>query len=247
MSTRIPQSKSFHANMISPCCNAAKFCLVILGSSGVGKTSLVSRSLYDKLDDNYQPTIQSSHFKDIMVNDFTLKLQVIDTTGKNEFPAMRKWSIMHGDAFALVYSIDDLTSFAMLEVIYHQILEEKRGKDYKIFMIGNKTDLEDDRQVDQSSACSTASKWGCEHMEISAKNDRNVYNVFFNILRQSSLPCRISLEHLKPTPTSWDVDPRRKKLSKIKSVAVMESTASTRRNRMLTSKRKMTSQSCIIS
>ncbi|EDV27853.1 uncharacterized protein TRIADDRAFT_21058 [Trichoplax adhaerens] len=233
--------------MTSPCCNAAEYCLVVLGSAGVGKTSLVSRFFYDKLNDNYQPTLQDSHRKEIMVNDFTLKLHVIDTTGKNEFPAMRKWSIMHGDAFALVYSIDDLASFTMLEVIYQQILEEKSGKDYKILIVGNKSDLEVDRQVAQSSANLTAANWGCDHMEISAKNDQNVYSVFFNILTQIPLPCRISLEHLKPSTSSWDSNTRRKKFNKVKSVTVMDSTASTRRNRMMSNKRKMISQSCIIS
>lgn len=70
--------------------------LVILGSSKVGKTSVVSRFLYNKYDENYTPTIEDFHRKIYRIKGEAYRLDILDTSGNHPFPAMRRLSIITG-------------------------------------------------------------------------------------------------------------------------------------------------------
>lgn len=70
--------------------------LVILGSSKVGKTSIVSRFLYSKFDDNYTPTIEDFHRKIYRIKGNPYRLDILDTSGNHPFPAMRRLSLITG-------------------------------------------------------------------------------------------------------------------------------------------------------
>lgn len=73
--------------------------LVILGSSKVGKTSLVSRFLNNKFDDGYTPTIEDFHRKIYRIKGEAYRLDILDTSGNHPFPAMRRLSIITGRVF----------------------------------------------------------------------------------------------------------------------------------------------------
>ena len=69
-----------------------------------------------------------------------LILDILDTAGSYEFPAMRALSISSADAFILVYDVTDASSFEEVRVIRDQILETKSGP-VPIVVVGNKVDL----------------------------------------------------------------------------------------------------------
>lgn len=71
--------------------------LVILGSSKVGKTSIVSRFLNNKFDDNYTPTIEDFHRKIYKIRGEAYRLDILDTSGNHPFPAMRRLSFITGN------------------------------------------------------------------------------------------------------------------------------------------------------
>jgi len=73
------------------------FRLVILGSSKVGKTSIVTRFLENRYDDKYTPTIENFHRKIYRIRDEAYRLDLLDTSGNNPFPAMRRLSLMTGE------------------------------------------------------------------------------------------------------------------------------------------------------
>jgi len=98
----------------------------------------------------------------------TLKADVW-LTGAYEFPAMRQLAISTGDAFILVYGVDDEASFEQVELLRDQIIAEKNGDDRTpIVIVGNKTDLGGERRrVDQPTAETTASiDWGTGYVEV---------------------------------------------------------------------------------
>ncbi|KAL5019237.1 hypothetical protein ScPMuIL_004959 [Solemya velum] len=130
--------------------------LVILGSSKVGKTSIVSRFLNNKFDDKYTPTIEDFHRKIYRIKGEPYRLDILDTSGNHPFPAMRRLSFITGDLFILVYSIDNRESFDEASHLRRQILECKSQcklnktrhlANIPMIVVGNKCDKEKDRKV----------------------------------------------------------------------------------------------------
>jgi len=72
------------------------FRLVLLGSSKVGKTALVTRFLDNRFDEKYTPTIENFHRKIYNIRGESYRLDLLDTSGNNPFPAMRRLSLMTG-------------------------------------------------------------------------------------------------------------------------------------------------------
>ena len=70
--------------------------LVLLGSARVGKTSLVARFLGNHFSDAYTPTIEDFHRKFYRIRGDTYRLDILDTSGNDPFPAMRRLSLMTG-------------------------------------------------------------------------------------------------------------------------------------------------------
>lgn len=82
-----------------------------------------------------------------------LILDILDTSGAYEFPAMRALSMQSADAFILVYDITDADSFAEVRALRDQIHETKESTAVPIVVVGNKVDLAEtgERQVSSSS------------------------------------------------------------------------------------------------
>ena len=72
------------------------FRLVILGTAKVGKTAIVNRFLNNKFDENYTPTIEDFHRKVYRIKGEPYRLDILDTSGNDPFPAMRRLSLLTG-------------------------------------------------------------------------------------------------------------------------------------------------------
>lgn len=77
----------------------------------MGKTSIVQRFLYDTFNSKYRRTIEELHRADFPIGGASLSLDILDTSGSYEFPAMKTLNIASSNAFILVYAIDDDDSF----------------------------------------------------------------------------------------------------------------------------------------
>ncbi|CAM9321219.1 unnamed protein product [Lampetra planeri] len=99
--------------------------MVVLGSSKVGKTALVSRFLTGRYEDAYTPTIEDFHRKLYRIRGDLYQLDVLDTSGHHPFPAMRRLSILTGDIFVLVFSLDSRESLLEACRLREQILQTK--------------------------------------------------------------------------------------------------------------------------
>ncbi|KAK3091409.1 hypothetical protein FSP39_019688 [Pinctada imbricata] len=173
--------------------------LVLLGSSKVGKTSIVSRFLYNKFDDSYTPTIEDFHRKIYRIKGEPYRLDILDTSGNHPFPAMRRLSIITGDLFVLVYSIDNRESFEEVVRLCQQIRECKsqclkgNGSNIPIVLLGNKCDKEKSRTIDQTEAINLVEQnENCRFIETSAKKNINIEESFIRLFEMGNLPVEMS-------------------------------------------------------
>ncbi|KFV68115.1 GTP-binding protein Di-Ras2 [Dryobates pubescens] len=157
--------------------------VVVFGAGGVGKSSLVLRFVKGTFRESYIPTIEDTYRQVISCDKSICTLQITDTTGSHQFPAMQRLSISKGHAFILVYSITSRQSLEELKPIYEQICQIKGDiESIPIMLVGNKNDESQNREVDSSEGEAMAKKWKCAFMETSAKMNHNVKELFQELL-----------------------------------------------------------------
>ncbi|BHF68816.1 GTP-binding protein Di-Ras1 [Sparganum proliferum] len=136
----------------------------------------------------YVPTIEDTFRQVISCNRQVCTLQITDTTGSHQFPAMQRLSMSKGHAFVLVYSVNNKASLEDLTTIYQELASIK-GAEIKvipIMLVGNKKDEEADREVSTAQGEALAKRWHCGFMETSAKENINVKEVFQELLRMET-------------------------------------------------------------
>ncbi|XP_077156031.1 GTP-binding protein Di-Ras2 [Ranitomeya variabilis] len=157
--------------------------VVVFGAGGVGKSSLVLRFVKGTFRESYIPTIEDTYRQVISCDKSICTLQITDTTGSHQFPAMQRLSISKGHAFILVYSVTSRQSLEELKPIYEQICQIKGDvESIPIMLVGNKSDESQNREVENSDGEAIAKKWKCAFMETSAKMNHNVKELFQELL-----------------------------------------------------------------
>lgn len=158
-----------------------KFKLVFLGEQSVGKTSLITRFMYDSFDNMYQATIGIDFLsKTMYLEDRTVRLQLWDTAGQERFRSLIPSYIRDSSVAVVVYDISNLKSFHNTRKWVDDVRGE-RGQDVIIVLVGNKTDLGDKREVSSQMGEEEARKSGAIFMETSAKVGANVKALFRRI------------------------------------------------------------------
>ncbi|TKA76269.1 hypothetical protein B0A55_01847 [Friedmanniomyces simplex] len=158
--------------------------LVVVGGGGVGKSCLTIQLIQSHFVDEYDPTIEDSYRKQCVIDDEVALLDVLDTAGQEEYSAMREQYMRTGEGFLLVYSITSRQSFEEMVTFQQQILRVKDKDYFPIIVVGNKCDLEGERQVSTEEGKQLARGFGCKFIETSAKSRINVDNAFYDIVRE---------------------------------------------------------------
>lgn len=158
-----------------------KFKLVFLGEQSVGKTSLITRFMYDSFDNMYQATIGIDFLsKTMYLEDRTVRLQLWDTAGQERFRSLIPSYIRDSSVAVVVYDISNAKSFQNTRKWIDDVRAE-RGNDVIIVLVGNKTDLNDKREVTTAQGEEEARKNNLMFVETSAKAGHNVKNLFKKI------------------------------------------------------------------
>jgi len=159
--------------------------LVVLGSGGVGKSALTVQFVQGIFVERYDPTIEDSYRKQVEIDGQHCMLEILDTAGTEQFTAMRDLYMKNGQGFVLAYSITAMSTFNDLHEIRDQILKVKDTEDVPIILVGNKCDLEEEREVGRDQGALLARSWGnCSFLETSAKAKVNVNEIFIDLVRQ---------------------------------------------------------------
>ena len=155
------------------------FRVLVMGSSMVGKTSIISQFLYDKFKPEYKATVQDMYRGKFNVDELKFSLDIEDTSGTFafDFPAMVDVSMAAADAVILVYSVADKESFEMVGELRDMVMKY-RGQDMPMVVVGNKTDLEREMDMVEMEAL-VQCDWENAYMECSAKENQNIQAVWW--------------------------------------------------------------------
>ncbi|MCJ1308921.1 Ras GTPase ras2 [Agyrium rufum] len=181
--------------------------LVVLGDGGVGKTALTIQLCLNHFVETYDPTIEDSYRKQVVIDGQACMLEVLDTAGQEEYTALRDQWIRDGEGFVLVYSITSRNSFSRIQKFHHQIQRVKDSSSAgsptiggymsnplspglggpsgpaPVMLVGNKSDRVTERDVSTQEGAALAKELGCDFVEASAKNCINVERAFYDVVR----------------------------------------------------------------
>lgn len=157
--------------------------------------------------ETYDPTIEDSYRKQVVIDSQSCMLEVLDTAGQEEYTALRDQWIRDGEGFVLVYSITSRSSFTRIRRFHSQIQRVKEssnagspttasylsspvspsmmmgGGQAPVMLVGNKSDRVTEREVSTQEGSALAKEMGCDFVEASAKNCINVEKAFYEVVR----------------------------------------------------------------
>ncbi|GBO02873.1 Ras-related protein Rab-12 [Araneus ventricosus] len=155
-------------------------CIIMLGESGVGKTSLMMRFCKNIFKEGHKSTVAVDKYnKTILLNDKEIDLELWDTAGQERYNTIIKKYFRRADGVLLAYDMTNLATFMKLS----SWLDELRqlNEEATVLIVGNKADLLNQNQVSRTTVENYARDEGLDFCETSAKNNENVDEVFQNL------------------------------------------------------------------
>ena len=159
--------------------------IITLGDSRVGKSSLIVKFIENKFSSNYLSTIGfDSKHKIIKIDDENeVKLIIHDTAGQERFRSLATNYIKKANGILLVYDITEKDSFNNIGNWLESIAEETACK-LPIVLVGNKSDLIEERKVTKEEGQKKADDYGFKFFETSCQNGDNVENCFICLAKE---------------------------------------------------------------
>jgi small GTP-binding protein len=157
--------------------------IIIIGESGVGKTCIIKRFVYDEHNSNEFPTSSLSFAtKNINVSENgdeeEIKLEVWDTVGQEKYKAMAQIFFKNSNAVILIYDITNKESFEQLKNYWIDKINEYNSNDLTLAVAANKSDLYMKEQVKEEEGREFAQKIGAIFRLTSAKNGEGIKEMF---------------------------------------------------------------------
>lgn len=157
--------------------------VVVVGSSGVGKTAIVQRLIDNTFIEDTQSTV-GVEFKSFSVESdgFVCKLSIWDTAGQEKFRSVSKAYFRNAVGAVLVFALDDIDSFQELNGWIND-LTSLAAPNAAILLVGNKADLTEKRSITENEALDFAKRYNVEYIEASAKDGQNVKETFTRLAK----------------------------------------------------------------
>ncbi len=136
------------------------FKVVLIGDSGVGKTNLLSRYLKNEFSFDSKTTVGVEFgAKRMVIDDVKVKVQIWDTAGQERFRSITNAYYKGAKGALLVYDVTRRDTFDNINKWVPE-LKQSGDKDVTIILVGNKTDLESDRQISTEEGGKKAELYG---------------------------------------------------------------------------------------
>jgi len=155
--------------------------VVILGESGVGKSSIMLRFITGNFQEDSEPTLGGAFMaKTYSYKNQSLKYQIWDTAGQEKYHSLAPMYYRDSQVALLVYDVTKRDSLQSLTKWVDE-LKENGPKELMIVVVGNKTDLLDQEQVKASEGAAFAKDLGALFKLTSAKMDTGIHDLFDKI------------------------------------------------------------------
>eukprot|EP00746_Dinoflagellata_sp_MGD_P086950 gnl/MRDRNA2_/MRDRNA2_34474_c0_seq1.p1 gnl/MRDRNA2_/MRDRNA2_34474_c0~~gnl/MRDRNA2_/MRDRNA2_34474_c0_seq1.p1 ORF type:complete len:211 (+),score=44.99 gnl/MRDRNA2_/MRDRNA2_34474_c0_seq1:99-731(+) len=164
--------------------------VIILGDSGVGKTSLMNQYVNRRFTNQYKATIGADFLpKEVIIDDKPVTMQIWDTAGQERFQSLGVAFYRGADCCVLVYDMTDAKTFQSLDNWRSEFLVQASPRDpdnFPFVVLGNKCDMERQRKVTAAQVSAWCAKnSNIPHHETSAKDAINVDEAFREIARRA--------------------------------------------------------------
>ncbi len=159
--------------------------VIIVGDSGVGKTSIFTTYIDQIYRNMHIPTIGVDYaLQKIQLDDKLVKLQIWDTAGLERYRSLTCHYFRGADVICIVYDITNRESFANLEKWIRVIEEDTGGEDFLYVFIGNKIDKAAFRKVSAEEGALFAAARAAGFFETSAKTAASISDVFTGLAKE---------------------------------------------------------------
>ena len=160
--------------------------VILLGDSGVGKTSLINVITGNEFSEDSTCTISSTYVaKNYIINSNEYKVNLWDTTGQEKYRQLTKLFYKGSDIVIFVYDISSKESLKNLKMWIQEVKDIIDTK-YIYALLGNKKDLYINEQVKESEAKKLALEFHMKHKLVSAKTDPKSFDDFIQELIKDS-------------------------------------------------------------
>ncbi len=116
-------------SLITLCGGHSNDIILFSAAGGVGKSALTIQLIQNHFVDEYDPTIEDSYRKQVVIDGETCLLDILDTAGQEEYSAMRDQYMRTGEGFLCVFAIDNMKSFEDIDSYRGQIRRVKDAED----------------------------------------------------------------------------------------------------------------------
>jgi Ras-related protein Rap-1B len=163
--------------------NSPEMKIMVMGMDTVGKSSLTIMFAQQLPIGEYDPTIEDNYRVHHPVDDQNILFDIMDTAGVYYGTELSDSPIIAAQGFIVMFSIVDQRSYDEAGKIIDQVLRLKDAVKFPIILVGNKSDLEEQRIITYANAYAFASSKGCKYIECSAIKNVSVNHVFEQIAR----------------------------------------------------------------
>ena len=158
--------------------------VVLLGESGVGKSSIIKQYATNTFDQDIESSISTKYFsKEIKLKESpkNIKFNLWDTAGQERYRSLAKIFYKDANIIILVYSIINQKSFKELQNFWYKEVKENCGSDVIYAVVGNKTDLYSETKVNENEVKEWANSFEAIFQLTSAKDNSGIDLLFENI------------------------------------------------------------------
>lgn len=167
------------------CTCAGEMCeykLVVVGAGGVGKSAVTLQFIRKEFIENYEPTIEDSYRAQVVVDGRTYILDILDTSGQEEYSAMQAQYRRAGEGFMCVFAVDNFRSFEDAHYHIMRIRQVNDSEKVPIILVGNKIDCK--RVIDRTEVKNYTKFLHIPYIESSAKTGEGVREAFSLLVRE---------------------------------------------------------------
>ena len=156
--------------------------IIIIGDTGVGKSNILSRYIKNEFHDDSKATVGVElGTKYLKIKGTGAKLQIWDTAGQERYRSITSSYYKGSHGCFIVYDITNERSFDNVDKWFEQAQKEP-SKQVTIILVGNKCDLEEDRQVTREQGEEKAKSFNCHFFETSALSKLRIDDIFIEIV-----------------------------------------------------------------